>query len=114
MEAPSGHNWPMAQSPRNGRQRGKAQPPTLYVGLWFLGLGLRPVDAEKATNGVLKQSYLSQLINQKQTKSPRAEIVFAIADFMGIPADWLRTKPTPELLAAAHSLRAEKVHKNQA
>ncbi len=72
-------------------------PPRLYVGEWIARLGHKA--GKVAIEVGITESYLSEIISGK--KAPRAGILFAIADHLGITVDHLRHSPPPKIAVEA-------------
>lgn len=88
--------------------RTRSRPPKrqaqrkLFLGPWIRALGRKQVEIVRKTG--INEGYLSQLISGEKT-NPSADVVMEIADFLGIPMQYLyRPPPDREFLAEASKL----------
>jgi transcriptional regulator with XRE-family HTH domain len=85
-------------------KRSAQRPATrrLYLGEWIRAMGRKPAEVAKAAD--INEGYLSQLISG-QKKNPSALLLHSIADFIGIPMQYLyRPPPNRTWLAEAADL----------
>lgn len=105
---PADHAQMVGRSRKAPKSRSRA-PTTYFIGPWLRALGHKQRDL--VTAGILNEGYLSELISGGK-RNPSAEIIMDIADFLGIPVDYLREPPpTPEFIQQASELDPEVLKK---
>jgi transcriptional regulator with XRE-family HTH domain len=92
----------MPKSPRNARRARRPGRP-LYIGQWIRALHMRQIDVVRGTG--INERYLSELCSGTSKKRPSEALLADLADFLGIPIDYLyRPPPAAEFIQEASRL----------